>query len=183
MTGKIRWGHRCAALLLAAVTLAAGGCARGGESSLPEASSQPAESTAASTDSTTPSDTTGGETTGSESGDAGTTTRRTDSKTTTRGGGKTTTAKPTTTTEAEKPGANGKIRIGGFCGVDPNFADKQHIREIAEAGFDYVMVEAGFHPMVLKKSGNGARSTACSGISPTTSCTGTTPPLTKAARR
>lgn len=24
MTGKIRWGHRCAALLLAAVTLAAG---------------------------------------------------------------------------------------------------------------------------------------------------------------
>lgn len=153
MTGKIRWGHRCAALLLAAVTLAAGGCARGGESSLPEASSQPAESTAASTDSTTPSDTTGGETTGSESGDAGTTTRRTDSKTTTRGGGKTTTAKPTTTTEAEKPGANGKIRIGGFCGVDPNFADKQHIREIAEAGFDYVMVEAGFHPMVLKKIG------------------------------
>ena len=157
MTGKIRWGHRCAALLLAAVTLAAGGCARGGESSLPEASSQPAESTAASTDSTTPSDTTGGETTGSESGDAGTTTRRTDSKTTTRGGGKTTTAKPTTTTEAEKPGANGKIRIGGFCGVDPNFADKQHIREIAEAGFDYVMVEAGFHPMVLKKIGEGVR--------------------------
>lgn len=90
-----------------------------------------------------------GETTTTGTGSAATTTA-TKAPVTTKAP---TTKAPTTQGSTDTGSSNGSIRIGGFCGVDPNFADKQHIKEIAEAGIDYIYIESGFHPMVLKKIG------------------------------
>ena len=158
MRGTSKGISRVLAALLAVAVLGAGGGCAGGEtgSSLPAPSSGTSSSAASAAGTT-------GATTGSvfttadgSTTSGGTAARRTTvtKKVTTANNNTTkpaTTKAPTTPTPA--PGANGKIRIGGFCGVDPLFADEQHIKEIADAGFDYVMVEAGFHPMVLEMIG------------------------------
>jgi len=39
---------------------------------------------------------------------------------------------------------NKKCRIGAFCGIDKRYVDETHIKEVADAGIDFVFVESGF---------------------------------------
>ena len=152
MRGSFNWVSRCMMAALAAAVLGTCGCAGGGASSVPVSTDTAADSTAPSTGISTAAP----ESTDASSTTAGSSTAATSKATRTKGESATTTKRPTeapTTVPVPAPVDNGKIRIGGFCGVDPLFADEQHIKEIADAGFDYVMVEAGFHPMVLEQIG------------------------------
>ncbi|MBE6904583.1 MAG: hypothetical protein E7480_08260 [Ruminococcaceae bacterium] len=44
-----------------------------------------------------------------------------------------------------------KLLIGAFCGIDPNYADEQHIKEAAEAGIHMLFIDAELRNAALLK--------------------------------